>query len=100
MTIKVDRNIYSDTCISNAIYWLSDRFICKRNIQGNKEYISLIPKALNDVTNEEIETAFWERLNDCKLRDIIEKETRDIRTILYVKAFSDYDDLSEEEILS
>ncbi len=39
-----------------------------------------------------------ETLNDYKLRQIIEEETHDIRTILYAKAFADFDDIDENEI--
>lgn len=34
-----------------------------------------------------------QQLNDYKLREIVEKETHDIRTILYAKAFADCEDL-------
>ena len=45
-----------------------------------------------------IENEFWSSLNDFKLRERIKEETKDIRTILYVKAFSDCDNLTEEDI--
>lgn len=37
-----------------------------------------------------------EVLNDYKLRQIIENETHDIRTILYIKAFGDIDENNDE----
>ena len=37
-------------------------------------------------------------LNDFKLRQIVADETRDIKTILYAKAFAEDEDLSEEDI--
>jgi hypothetical protein len=33
------------------------------------------------------------------LREQIDKETKDIKTILYAKAFGEFDELTEEEIL-
>ena len=35
-------------------------------------------------------------LNDYKLRQVIEDETHDIRTILYAKAFADFDDIDSD----
>jgi His-Xaa-Ser system protein HxsD len=37
-------------------------------------------------------------LNDFKLREVVANETRDIKTILYAKAFADDEDFSEEDI--
>jgi His-Xaa-Ser system protein HxsD len=42
---------------------------------------------------------FFQKLNDYKLREQIDKETKDIKTILYAKAFGEFDELTEEEIL-
>ena len=41
--------------------------------------------------------SFLQRLNDYKLREIVIAETKDIRTILYAKAFADCEDFSLEE---
>ena len=48
--------------------------------------------------NKKLKEIFFEKLNDYKLREVIDKETKDIRTILYAKAFGDFDDITEEEI--
>ena len=92
MSISVDRKIYSDKCISNVVYWLSDKYTITRSLDGNVETISASP---DDKTFAD---DFLRSLNDFKLREIIEKETKDIRTILYAKAFGDFDDLTEEEL--
>ncbi|MBQ3657780.1 MAG: His-Xaa-Ser system protein HxsD [Bacteroidales bacterium] len=87
MTITVDRKIYSDKCISNAIYWLSEKYIIERKLDGDIETISV-----NDDNGENFRTEFLRRLNDFKLREIIETETKDIKTILYAKAFGDFEE--------
>lgn len=92
MTITVDRRIYSDKCISDVVYWLSDSYTLERTIDGDFEKITVTPDG-----GEKFRTEFFKRLNDCKLRSIIETETKDIRTILYAKAFGDFDGLTEEE---
>lgn len=94
MTLQIDRNIYSDSCISKVVYWLSNQYTIDRRMEGDNEIL-----AVNGVKDDEsFKKSFFEKLNDYKLREIIEKETKDIRTILYAKAFGDFDDISEEEI--
>ena len=87
MIIKVDRNIYSDSCITKCIYWLSAKYTVQRTSAGDFEEI-----AISNVEDENaFEKAFWTMLNDYKLRSIIQEETKDIRTILYAKAFFNND---------
>lgn len=94
MTLQIDRRIYPDSCISKTVYWFSDQYIIKRQLDGDKEHI--IIENISD--DNDFKKAFFEKLNDFKLRGIIESETKDIRTILYAKAFGDFDDITEEEI--
>ena len=94
MTLRIDRKIYSDGCISKVVYWLSDQYTIERHLEGEEEIISIE----NVDEEQKLRQLILERLNDYKLREIIESETKDIRTILYAKAFGDFDDLTEEEI--
>lgn len=34
MELKIDRNIYSDACVSKAIYSLSKDYAISRNLEG------------------------------------------------------------------
>lgn len=98
MIIQVDRNIYSDSCIDKAIYNLSDRFtITRKLVSSATEELTVTIKdnTFNDVKAED---AVIDTLNDFKLRDTIEKETHDIRVILYAKAFGDFDNVSDFDI--
>ena len=92
MTITVDRRIYTDKCISDVVYWLSDSYTLDRIIEGDFEKITVTPDG-----GEKFRTEFFKRLNDSKLRSIIENDTKDIRTILYAKAFGEFDGFTEEE---
>lgn len=94
MILRIDRKIYSDSCISKVVYWLSDQYAIERHLEGEEEIISI--EKVDD--EQKLRQLILERLNDYKLREIIESETKDIRTILYAKAFGDFDDLTEEEI--
>lgn len=93
MEIKVDRNIYSDSCISKVVYLLSGKYSIKRTIVNNHEILTIIHKTDDDfdVNN------FWDKMNDFKLREIINTETKDIKTILYAKAFGEFDNLDEND---
>ena len=55
---------------------------------------------IDNVSDEkQFRLEFFQKLNDYKLREQIDKETKDIKTILYAKAFGEFDELTEEEIL-
>lgn len=98
MTISIDRRIYNDSVISKAIYWLSDDYIIVRDfLDGNTESLSIEAVDAN-VGEETLKAKLMQTLNDFKLRQIVADETRDIKTILYAKAFAEDEDLSEEDI--
>lgn len=88
MTITVDRQIYDDLCISKAIYSLSDIYTFSRTLDNNLEIIEVVSKTDQNID----ESKFFDVLNDFKLRGIINKETKDIKTILFAKAFGDLDE--------
>lgn len=97
MTITVDKRIYSDSVISKAVYWLSGDFsIARRLIDENMEEITAT--SLTDVSETEFESRLNQALNDFKLRQIVADETRDMKTILYAKAFAEDEDLTEEDV--
>ncbi len=97
MIFRVDKRIYDDECIANTVYWLSSRFIIKRSLLSYQEEIIDI-KSSTDSEDTALEKEFWTSLNDYKLRGLIAKDTKDIRTILYAKAFSECDDITEDEL--
>lgn len=94
MTLRIDRKIYPDSCISKVVYWLSDQYTIERRLEGDEELLSIDGK----INEDQLRKTILEKLNDYKLRGIIDAETKDIRTILYAKAFGDFDDLTVEEL--
>ncbi len=98
MTIDIDRRIFNDVAISKTVYCLSGDYVFRRKLDGDIEHIIVTPKYDNHKTDKDIEFEFLDKLNDYKLRGIIAEETREIRTILYAKAFSDDDDLSVNDL--
>lgn len=94
MIIQIDRNIFSDNCISKVVYWLSNQYTIERHLKGDMETLTI--EKVGD--EKQFKQLIFEKLNDYKLREVIENETKDIKTILYAKAFGDFDDITEEEI--
>lgn len=93
MEIQVDKSIYSDSCITKVIYHLSSKYTFRRRSSKNYEIIEVIEK-----TEQKFEeNRFWDELNDFKLREQINLETKDIKTILFAKAFGDFENLTEED---
>lgn len=98
MTIEIDRRIYNDSVISKAIYWLSGDYLIVRSLLNDiTESISITVKS-GSISERELEVKLLQTLNDFNLRQIVADETRDIKTILYAKAFAEDEDLSEEDI--
>ena len=60
---------------------------------NNYEILTIIHKTDDDFDVND----FWNKMNDFKLREIINTETRDIKTILYAKAFGEFDNLDEND---
>lgn len=98
MIFAIDKRIYNDNVISKVVYWMSgDYKIVRVSSDEFTEQVDLVALDKNK-TDEEIEIRFTQALNDFKLRQIVADETRDIKTILYAKAFADDEDLTEEDI--
>ena len=73
MEIKIDRNIYSDSCISKVVYLLSEKFSIARTFVNNYEILTIIHKTDDDFDVND----FWDKMNDFKLREIINIETKE-----------------------
>ena len=96
MILTIDRQIYSDACISKVVYWLSDQYAIERGLNGNSEVLSITRNDGQPIEKNQLQAQILQMLNDYKLRQIIDDETRDIRTILYAKAFADDENLTIE----
>lgn len=94
MNITVDRKIYSDTCISKTVYALSKDICCQRRINDDIETIEVESQS-DTLTDDMTVKLFWQTLNDYKNREIIAIETKEIRILLYAKAFADCDNFDE-----
>ena len=95
MIVRIDRTIYSDSCISKTVYALADKYTILRSVDGQNEILDVQPVGLEIGSEESVRRDIINTLNDFKLRCTIEEETKDIRTIIYAKAFADYTESSE-----
>jgi His-Xaa-Ser system protein HxsD len=98
--MKIDRRIYSDGVISKVVYWLSKDYLVTRSLVGDEAEELNLTYLVSGVSLSEKDCAkvVCPMLNDFKLREIISAEAKDIKTILYAKAFADDECFSEEDI--
>ena len=95
LTLTIERAIFSDEVISKAIYWETNQYNITRQLDGNTETIAFEPKQNCDESPKTLKERFLTRLNDFKVQQIVDDETKDLRTILYIKAFANNDDFEE-----
>lgn len=99
MNIPVDRRIYSDSVVAKAVYCMSDEYVIERAMSGDESECLTITGSGKTMADENlVRERLMALLNDYKLREIVANETRDIKTILYAKAFADDESLTEEDI--
>lgn len=90
--LAVDTTIFSDAEISKAVYLESAASRITRNRVASEEIITISPLSSSE-DESLVEARFLRYLHDAHLRQIIEAETHDVRTILYIKAFANHDEL-------
>jgi His-Xaa-Ser system protein HxsD len=102
--VFVDISIYSKDSIFKCLYWYSDKFHV--NVSHASENILRISvkqistELLSMQEKEDILIKLERDLIDYNLRDIVTKETKNIRDLLVAKAFSngEFDELPPGEI--
>ena len=87
-----DVAIYSKDAILKCLYWYGDKFHATVTLENDQQYrVSLVPTTahLLDLGDMELYLQKLERdIIDFNLRDIVTKETRNVRDLLIAKAFS------------
>lgn len=95
IVLYLDSSIYSRDAILKCLYWYSEKFetdIKKTNENSFKIVLKPLPSF--HTSHENLET--WllklkQDFVDFNLRDIVTKETKNIRDLLIAKAFSSFD---------
>ena len=95
--VKIDADIYSKEVIAKVAYWLSHDFTIMQSIEGNFWTLSL--ESHNVVNWDDDKGRLSHMLTDYQMREVIESETKDIKNILYIKAFANVEEmLADEEV--
>lgn len=100
---SVDLTIYNEKVISKVLYWLTDQYLIYwQRISDTKQDIVLEKKS--SIINDQEFKFLKEKINqdfiDYKNRDIIIEETKNIRDILYVKAFANNDEFEDFNLMN
>lgn len=95
--VKIDANVYSKEVVAKVAYWLSRDFTIMQSIEGSIWTLSLESR---DVVNwDDVKGRLSQSLTDYQMREVITAETKDIKNILYIKAFANVEELlSDEEV--
>jgi His-Xaa-Ser system protein HxsD len=98
-----DINLYSKDAVFKCLYWYGDKFHVSVTAQDGFYRIALTPQESSPMELSELNLHLQklERdLIDFNLRDIVTKETKNVRDLLIAKAFSngEFDELPPGEI--
>lgn len=97
-------SLYSKESIFKCMYWYGDKFRTNISFEDSETYrVAVKPISSTEYSNLELEELLvkLERdLIDYNLRDIVTKETQNIRDLLIAKAFSsgEFDELPPGEV--
>lgn len=102
--VFADAALYCKGAVFKCLYWYGDKFHTNVTFEANGFYrISLVPAVgtIKEPADMELYLQKLERdLVDFNLRDIVTKETQNVRDLLIAKAFSngEFDELPPGEV--
>lgn len=95
--ITVDEQIFSETVVLKAAYWLSGRYEVQLRRNPSLEVgISRLEGRWAPEEARQVEARLRRDLIDFRVRAVIDAETRSIRELLVAKAFAALEDVSTE----
>jgi len=104
ITVFANVDLFNKDSIFKCLYWFTNNFRCNVSFKDESNYqITLVPVEgfdFNDNTLQKTLEKLERDLIDFNLRDIVSKETKNIRELLVAKAFSngEFDELPPGEI--
>ena len=93
--VKIDSDIYSKEVVAKVVYWLSNDFAIMQGLEGKDWTFTL--EAQHDVPWNDVKKRLSQLLTDYQMREVIAEETKDIKNILYIKAFANVEELLADE---
>lgn len=100
--LVIDSTIFNETVITKTLYWIqSDYLVFWNSLSDNFKNIVLEKKVglIDEKEFLKLKNQLNQNLIDFKTRDIINQETKNIRDILYIKAFANGDDFEDFNLL-
>jgi len=100
IVISVDASLYNEEVLYKCIYWYGDTYavMVERNEQNYEMLIEKREGIISDELFHLLINKVKTDLIDFKTRQIIGRETQNIKQILIAKAFSNFDDYDETPI--
>ena len=102
--VFADTSLYSKDSIFKCLYWYGDKYHTNVSFADSNTYrVSVKPTTTNQLSQQEQENLLLklERdIVDFNLRDIVTKETQNVRDLLIAKAFSngEFDELPPGDV--
>ena len=102
--VFADGQLYSKDAVFKCIYWYGDKFDINVTFDADKNFIISLKLQINSNININELEFYLHKLErdliDFNLRDIVSKETQNIRDLLIAKAFSngEFDELPPGDV--
>lgn len=97
-----DISIFSENIVAKVLYWLTDEYLVFWKSKNDNVQTIILENKNKFISENEfllLKEDLNQRFVDYKNRDIIFKETENIRNILYVKAFANNDDYEDFNLI-
>jgi His-Xaa-Ser system protein HxsD len=93
VTLILSADIYTTEVLHKCLYWYSGNYIVCINHLNTEVEVSIQPKETerSDFDSSFLQERLSKDLIDFKLREVVSKETRNIRDLIVAKAFAYYD---------
>ncbi|PGH41008.1 MAG: His-Xaa-Ser system protein HxsD [Candidatus Nephrothrix sp. EaCA] len=104
ITVFADASLFSKEAILKCLYWFGDKFRVNVSLVDANLYQIILKPLANAGVKEEESDLILQKLErdliDFQLRDIITKETQNVRDLLLAKAFShgEFDEAPQGDI--
>lgn len=99
----IDTSIFNEKVLTKVLYWYTEIFVIywsKHHDNVHEITLTYKPNTEYLYSFEYITNKFNQDLIDYKNRDLIASETKNIRSILYIKAFANNDDFEDFNLIS
>ena len=91
--LSIDSKLYSIDAIKKCLYWYTDNYSVE--IKQDGDHITILLDLINkdlEVDKDDIVKTLKNDLIDFQVRDIVTKESKNVRDLLIAKAFSTTDE--------